>query len=88
VKITINARGLNMTKPVSGNRKVSLQFMDVKVQIEGKKNLEMKALSIMAALVQDRMRIYELMQEFEEDEHHIRKNKKRAIDSEFMKIYN
>jgi len=51
------------------NRKIELRFMDCAVKIEGKKNLEMKALSIMAALVQDRMRMYELMQELEAEEH-------------------
>lgn len=78
-------------KPVARNRKIELRFMDVSVKMTGKKNLENKAWSLLSALIQDRMKVFEIMSElqvYDENEPE-RKNKKQRIkiDSEFLTMY-
>lgn len=55
------------TKPFK-NRKVSLKFMDISVSLEGKKNVEGKALSLLGAMLRDRMRVLEVMDNMEHEE--------------------
>lgn len=57
-------------KPKSANI-IKLKFMDVSVELSGKRNIEQRAYSLLAAIVQDRFKMVEVMQqlnEFEDDE--------------------
>lgn len=78
-------------KPKSANRKIELKFMDCSVKLEGARNIESRALGLLSAMVQDRMKIQELMNEIdhEDNEESSRMSKKKKIeaDSEFMKGY-
>lgn len=77
-------------KPNNQN-KIKLRFMDVSVELTGKKNLEQRALGLMSYLIQDRLKLQEVMNEMHEyDEYELeRKSKKKPIhaDVEFLKMY-
>lgn len=69
-------------KPVSGNRKIKLKFMDVTVELSGSRNrnMEGRAMGIMASL--DRLKVLELMNELDHsDENSEMKHRKPKLKS-------
>lgn len=79
-----------MKKPQSAANKIELKFMDCSVKITGKGNIEKKAFSLLGALIQDRLKVYEVLENLEhEDEEAGGSHKKRKCvpDIEFVKAY-
>lgn len=88
--LSLSCRGGNNMKPVKPINKIELRFMDVHVKIQGTgKNIEQRALKTMALLIQDRLKVFEVMQELEhEDEEAELKHKKPKIKiTEYLKGY-
>jgi len=67
------------------NRKVSLKLMDLTVSIEGSRNVEMKAVSLMQALIEARLKFNELLDEgMEANEPHAAVQKRKEIEIDRM----
>jgi len=79
-----------MKKPIAAINKIELKFMDVSVKLTGSRNIEKKALSLLGALIQDRFKVYEMIENIDheaEEAEIIHKKKKILPDIEFMRGY-
>ncbi len=82
-----------MKKPTTtaAIKKIELKFMDISVKITGSRNIEKKAFSLLGAMIQDRFKVYEMIEniDHEDDEQpEIRyKKKKLSPDIEYWKAY-
>ncbi|MCX9084953.1 MAG: hypothetical protein OIN87_09170 [Candidatus Methanoperedens sp.] len=78
-------------KPAA-NKKIILKFMDCSVSLEGTRNIETRAIKLLSHLVQDRIRLYEVLQELEheDDDSSARPKAKKVkpdIQQDFMRGY-
>lgn len=78
-------------KPKAANI-IKLKFMDCSIELkDNKKNLEGRAINLLSYMIQDRLKVIEVMQQLHEydDEPGARKSKKKIIkpDIDFMRCY-
>lgn len=65
------------------NQKISLKFMDVKVELQGSKDIDKRALRLLTTLVKDRLRVFELLSELNEyDDDYAEKRKVKKVKAE------
>jgi len=79
-----------MKKPTTATNKIELKFMDLTVKLTGSRNIEKRALSLLGALIIDRFKVYEMIENIDHEDEEaeiIHKKKKIAPDIEFMRGY-
>lgn len=71
------------------DRKIELKFMDVSVKLTGCRQVESRALGLLADLIESRIQMYQLeVDQPEDDEPGIQRKSKRLIpDTTFMQAY-
>ena len=67
------------------NRKIELRFMDLTIKLEGSKSIEAKALGLLNAMIESRMKVNEIMNNDLEGDQGAREiPKKKHIEVERM----
>lgn len=71
------------------DRKIELKFMDLSVKLTGCRQVESRALGLLADLIQSRIQMYQLdAEQHEDDEPGIQRKSKRLVpDTTFMQAY-